>query len=106
MAKQATTRRRRRLPQIEYPKRPRIFDSADVRRWIWQSKCGRYRVVRSHCKLAESRPAKDRLPDVYYAMARVVQGGDAGGWMIIGRHMSRSAAERTNREHLYAVEIG
>jgi hypothetical protein len=104
MATKATSRQRRKLPNLEYPKRPRIVESDDIKRWIWRSKCGRYRVVRSHCKLADSKPAKDRLPDVFYAMAQVEQGGDAEGWLIIGRHSSRKAAEQTNREHLYAAE--
>ena len=103
--KKASTRpRRRKLPQLDYTKRPRIVDLPDVKRSIWQSKCGRYRVVRSHYKLAQGRPAKDRLADVYYAMAHVAHGGDAEGWQIIGRHSSRRSAEQTNREHLYDVE--
>jgi hypothetical protein len=104
MVKESSTRRRRNLPQLEYARRARVVDSTDVKRWIWQSKCGRYRVVRSHYKLAEHRPAKERLADVFYAMVRTDCGGDAAGWSIIGRHTSRTAAERTNREHLYDVE--
>jgi hypothetical protein len=104
MATKAKRGQRRKLPKLEYPKRPRIVDSEVVKRWIWRSRCGRYRVVRSHYKLAVSKPNKDRIADVFYSMAQVEQGGDAEGWLIIGRHASRKAAEQTNREHLYNLE--
>lgn len=74
----------------EWPARPRREETAVARRWLWTSRCGRYRVVHTRYTLGG-------LPDLWYAMSR-----DGGCWDILSRHRKRHAAfaacERAARE--------
>ena len=52
---------------ISFPIRPKISQSVAARRRIWQSGCGRFRVVHSHCKFGPAR-GRQAIMDRYYAM--------------------------------------
>lgn len=69
---------------------PTTIVANDFERTIHESPCGRYRVILSHCLLAQNAKPEDRLPDVWYAMRHV-----DGRWQIVSRHRVRTAAERS-----------
>jgi hypothetical protein len=75
---------------LQWPSRPKRDDTMTARRRVWKTKCKRYRVVHTHCLLAEGV-----LPDVYFAMRFDPH---LACWDIIdgtaGRHRTKQAAMR------------
>jgi len=63
---------------------PRTETTAVARRRIWESRCGRFRVVRS-------RYLYGRLPDVWYACI-LDQSNGRTFWAILSKHRRRKPA--------------
>ena len=67
-------------PALDWNTRPRRERTIAAERTIWQTSCGRFRVVRSASLYG--------LPLVFYALAI----GEFGEWRIVGRHRKRGPA--------------
>jgi len=80
-------------PALKFKQRAEVVTDDVARRRIWQSRCGRYRVVHSQCVLGP-RNGPDAVPDVWYALVR-----QAGQWRLISRHRRRGPAERACLKH-------
>ena len=65
---------------LAWKTRPRQEQTIAARRSIWESRDGRFRVVRSQSLFG--------LPTVFYSCCR----GVAGEWAILGRHRKRGPA--------------
>ena len=70
---------------------PVTVATEDFRREVYESPCGRYRVVLSHCTLAEHAKPENRSPAVWYAMRQASN----GFWGIVSRHRRQAAAVRS-----------
>jgi hypothetical protein len=77
---------------LPWRKRARVVTGVTHRRRIWESQCGWYRVVHSHC-LYGPRKGRQAIPDVCYAMKLVVVSGRTC-WEVISQHRERGPAVR------------
>ena len=71
---------------IRFRTRPRIDETIAARRRIWESRCGRFRVVHSHCKFGPAR-GRQAIVDRYYAMQLTDR-----GWDTLSIHRLRGPA--------------
>lgn len=67
--------------RLQFPKRPRIVNSDVARRRIWQSKCGKWRIVHAAYHYT--------LPDSWNVTRYNLM---YGCWDIISRHRVKRAA--------------
>jgi len=84
---------------IEFPKRCRIDQTSTSRRRIWQSRCGRFRVVHSRC-LFGRRTGRQTIHDVFYAEVH-----DEFGWSVISKHRNRERAIRACQRFAGQAEV-
>jgi hypothetical protein len=75
-----------------WKKRAKIVVGPTHRRRIWESGCGRYRVVHSRC-LYGPRKGRQAIPDVWYAMKLATVSGRTC-WEVISQHRGRGPAVR------------
>ncbi len=81
------------VPDLAWEKRARVVVGPTHRRRIWESRCGRYRVVHSRC-LYGPRKGPQAIPDTWYAMKLVVVSGNVC-WEVVSRHRQRGPAVRS-----------
>ena len=80
------------VSDLVWKKRATVVIEPTHRRRLWESWCGRYRVVHSRC-LYGPRKGKQAIPDVWYATKLVVV-SDNTCWEVISRHRQRGPAVR------------
>jgi len=80
--------------ELVFPGRPVVQVSCVARFRVWESRCGRYRVVHAHVTLGEDLPRGRRWPDRYTAQQR-----DEAGWRVLSRHRKRTRALAACRRH-------
>lgn len=81
---------------LVFAKRGRVHETAVARRTVWVSRCGGYRVVRSHYTVGQ----RNGYADMFYAeVAGASAGAGASGWQVISRHRKRRAAEAACQKH-------
>lgn len=81
---------------LVFAKRGRVHETAVARRTVWVSRCGGYRVVRSHYTVGQ----RNGYADMFYAeVAGAGAGIGASGWQVISRHRKRRAAEAACQKH-------
>ena len=78
---------------LTWQKRARVVVGPTHRRRIWESRCGRYRVVHSRC-LYGPRKGPQAIPDTWYAVKLVVVSGNVC-WEVVSRHRKRGPAVRS-----------
>lgn len=77
-------------PGLQFPKRPSRSKGLTARKRIWESLCGRYRVV-------EAVSLYGGLPTIWYAMYRCDL--PACTWDIISQHRAGTPAAESCRKH-------
>jgi len=76
---------------LTFKTRARIHENHTARRWIWESHCGRYRVVRS-VSLYEYSP--NGRPRTTFRAERFSIVDELACWEGISAHRNRHTAER------------
>ncbi len=100
---------------IEFANRAKVEKSDISRRRIWESHCGRYRVVESRSVLCEGlfhfenrrdrrtgKTRQVRVKDSYADQIRA-ETRDEHGWRVLSNHKTRGRAEAACREHAEAI---
>ncbi|GAG46208.1 unnamed protein product [marine sediment metagenome] len=83
---------------IEFKTRARKDVNCTSDRRIWQSRCGRYRIVESRSHFHElvrqrnGKTVRRRLPTVYYAMRACAINGRIV-WDVLSKHHKRETAQ-------------
>lgn len=73
---------------IEWKKRCRKEQTLTSDTKVWETRCGKYRVVFSHIRYGNGA-----IPDVWYAMEYKTDGA-CPMWDIISKHRKKHTAER------------
>lgn len=87
-------------------KRPRTEVTVAARRRVWESRCGRFRVIRSHCRYGPRKGPK-AIVDRFYALRleQIAGRGKPGVWTIISihrvRHRAMQACEEACKKDTY-----
>jgi hypothetical protein len=84
---------------IEFKRRAVCELRNECRRKIWESHCGRYRVI-------YSKPLVGKLPATWYAMAEQLSSGVVNShrsWTIISKHRKRDPAFEACQKHAREV---
>ena len=69
---------------LDWKKRCRKDQTMSADRKIWETRCGKYRLIFSHIRYGEGI-----LPDVWYALEL-----DNGYWEIISKHRKKNTAQK------------
>jgi len=73
---------------LTWPRRARVEIRAEHRRRIWQSRCGRFRVVESRCLLGGEHTYAVR----YYALRLEILADGRPFWEKLSDHRKRACA--------------
>ena len=82
------------MPILEFKSRCRNERSLVSERKIWESRCGRYRIVHSRCLFGRRAKKSQRIPDVFYAEIQRECFEGHNGWHLVSKHRTTAAALR------------